>query len=173
MVRDDATRPQKLLTKFCKTRSLYNMYQHFVLDVPRICVVAVTNIPFRILCNNFAESLSYSSSTIYINHRQHQIHQHRRLHQRETAARPSGFLGPRACYNRFIQPCPSHQLSDKMTVSTELPPMGKVSMIGIWVETLLYGMSCFVLIVYRSSILANSQASSKSAKEWHDPPERF
>ncbi|KAN0082537.1 hypothetical protein V8E55_008332 [Tylopilus felleus] len=29
-----------------------------------------------------------------------------------------------------------------MTVSTELPPMGKVSMIGIWVETLLYGVNC-------------------------------
>jgi hypothetical protein len=34
------------------------------------------------------------------------------------------------------------------TASTPLPPMGKISMIGIWVETVLYGAVCVISVVY-------------------------
>lgn len=36
------------------------------------------------------------------------------------------------------------------------PPMAKISLVGIWVETVLYGMSSVVLIVHRPSVLAYS-----------------
>jgi len=43
-----------------------------------------------------------------------------------------------------------------------LPPMGKISMIGIWVETVLYGMSGVIFIVYLLRLRrANRQVSSK------------
>ena len=35
-----------------------------------------------------------------------------------------------------------------------LPPMGKISMIGIWIETVLYGMSCVVSTAYITLIFA-------------------
>lgn len=34
------------------------------------------------------------------------------------------------------------------TANTALPPMGKISIIGIWVETVLYGMSNVILFVF-------------------------
>ena len=50
------------------------------------------------------------------------------------------------------------------TSDAALPPMGKISMIGIWVETVLYGMSCVVSTVYLPLILAYLEVSSKF--EW-------
>jgi len=48
--------------------------------------------------------------------------------------------------------------SDKMaTANTSLPPMGKISMIGIWVETVLYGMFGAIFVVY---VLLTRRASS-------------
>ena len=51
---------------------------------------------------------------------------------------------------------------DKMaTTNTAFPPMGTISMIGIWVETVLYGMSGVIFVVYLLLILAFLQVSSK------------
>ena len=47
------------------------------------------------------------------------------------------------------------------TANTALPPMGKISMIGIWVETVLYGMSGVIFVVNLLLILAFLQGSSK------------
>ncbi|KAI9573451.1 hypothetical protein HD554DRAFT_2167056 [Boletus coccyginus] len=33
------------------------------------------------------------------------------------------------------------------TANTALPPMGKISMIGIWVETVLYGINCVMYVL--------------------------
>jgi hypothetical protein len=35
-----------------------------------------------------------------------------------------------------------------VTSNAVLPPMGKISMIGIWIETVLYGMSYAVISPY-------------------------
>ena len=48
------------------------------------------------------------------------------------------------------------------TANTVLPPMATISMIGIWIETVLYGMSDVVFVVYFLLILAFSQVSSRS-----------
>ena len=38
---------------------------------------------------------------------------------------------------------------EKMTTSNAtLPPMGKISIVGIWTETVLYGMSCIVVVTH-------------------------
>ena len=46
------------------------------------------------------------------------------------------------------------------TTNTALPPMGKISMIGIWVETVLYGMSGVISAANLLLILAFLQGSS-------------
>ena len=49
------------------------------------------------------------------------------------------------------------------TANTALLSMGKMSMIGIWVETVLYGMSGVIFVLYHLLISrANWQVSSKS-----------
>ena len=50
------------------------------------------------------------------------------------------------------------------TSNAALPPMAQISMIGIWVETVLYGMSCVVSTAYLPLILACLEVSSKP--EW-------
>lgn len=50
------------------------------------------------------------------------------------------------------------------TSDAALPPMGKMSMIGIWMETVLYGTSFAVAAGYLLLMFTPSQVSSKS--EW-------
>ena len=50
------------------------------------------------------------------------------------------------------------------TSDAALPPMGKISMVGIWMETVLYGTSFAVAARYLLQMFTLPQVSSKS--EW-------
>ncbi|KAN0088942.1 hypothetical protein V8E55_005999 [Tylopilus felleus] len=46
------------------------------------------------------------------------------------------------------------------SVSTELPPMGKISLIGIWVETVLYGVNCVMYGLCMFSLLRGGKTAT-------------